>query len=97
VLLRPLPYRNADGLVMVWGNLLALGMKRMGARAAEYDNYRRQTQIFSETAAFNNLSFNLSEAGGDPERIAGATVTASLFPMLGAGVAAGRLFTTDNE
>ncbi|MBO0727170.1 MAG: ABC transporter permease, partial [Blastocatellia bacterium] len=97
VLLRPLPYRNADGLVMVWGNLLALGMERMGARAAEYDDYRRQTQIFSETAAFENLSFNLSEAGGDPERIAGARVTASLFPMLGAGVAAGRLFTTDNE
>ena len=64
VLLRPLPYRNADGLVMVWGNLLALGMKQIGARAAEYDDYRRQTQIFSETAAFNNLSFNLSEAGG---------------------------------
>ncbi len=97
VLLRPLPYRNADGLVMVWGNLLALGMERMGARAAEYDDYRRQTQIFSETAAFKSLSFNLSEAGGDPERIAGARVTASLFPMLGAGVAAGRLFTTDNE
>jgi putative ABC transport system permease protein len=82
---------------MVWGNLLALGMEGMGARAAEYDDYRRQTQIFSETAAFKSLSFNLSEAGGDPERIAGARVTASLFPMLGAGVAAGRLFTTDNE
>jgi putative ABC transport system permease protein len=97
VLLRSLPYRNADELVMVWGNLLALGMERMGARAAEYDDYRRQTQIFSETAAFANLSFNFSEGGADPERIAGARVTASLFPMLGVRAAAGRLFTADNE
>jgi putative ABC transport system permease protein len=97
VLLRPLPYREADGLVMVWGNLLKLGMERMGARAAEYDDYRRQTQVFAETAAFNNTSLNLTESGGDPEQIAGARVTASLFPLLGVQAAAGQLFNADNE
>src|SRR5262245_13247893 len=97
VLLRPLPYRDADGLVMVWGNLLTLGMERMGARAAEYDDYRRQTEVFAATAAFNTLSFNFTESSGDPERVAGARVTASLFPLLGAQAAAGQPFTIDNE
>ncbi len=97
VLLRPLPYREANGLVMIWGNFFKLGMERMGARAAEYNDYRRQSQVFAETAAFNNVSFNLTQNGSDPEQIAGARVTASLFPMLGAQAAAGQLFTADHE
>jgi putative ABC transport system permease protein len=97
VLLRPLPYRDADGLVMIWGNLFKLGMERMGARAAEYHEYRQQTRVFAETAAFDNLSFNFTESGSDPERIAGARVTVSLFPLLGAQTVAGQLFTSDQE
>ena len=96
VLLRPLPYRDADGLMMVWGNFLKLGMERIGAKPAEYDDYRKQTEIFAETAAFNNFSATFAGTG-DPQQIAGARVTASLFQMLGARATAGQLFSTDNE
>lgn len=96
VLLRPLPYRNADGLVMIWGNFLKLGMERMGAKPAEYDDYRKQ-EVFAETAAFNNAAFTFASNSGDPQQITGARVTASLFHMLGARAAAGQLFTADNE
>ncbi|MDQ3011571.1 MAG: ABC transporter permease, partial [Acidobacteriota bacterium] len=98
VLLRPLPYQDAGGLVVIWGNFLKLGMERIGAKAAEYDDYRKQNEVFAETAAFNNAAFILSsgnstESGHDPERIAGARITASLFPMLGAG----QFFNGDQE
>ena len=96
VLLRPLPYRDADGLVMVWCNFLKLGMERIGAKPAEYDDYRKQ-DVFAETAAFNNAAFNVVAGNGDPQQIAAARVTASLFPMLGARATAGQLFTIDHE
>lgn len=96
VLLRPLPYRDADGLVMVWGNFLKLGMERLGAKPAEYDDYRKQ-DVFAETAAFNNAAFSFTAGNGDPQQVAASRVTASLFPMLGARAAVGQLFTADYE
>ncbi|MFN7949055.1 MAG: ABC transporter permease [Blastocatellia bacterium] len=97
VLLRPLAYRDADGLVMVWGNFLKLGLEHLGAKAAEYADYRQQSQVFAELAAFNMASFSLTENGHAPERISGARVTASLFPLLGAQAAAGRTFAPDEN
>ncbi|HWQ33317.1 MAG TPA: ABC transporter permease [Blastocatellia bacterium] len=97
VLLRPLAYRDADGLVMVWGNFLKLGLERLGAKAAEYADYRHQSHVFAELAAFNMASFSLTESGYAPERISGARVTASLFPLLGAQAAAGRTFAPDEN
>lgn len=96
VLLRPLPYRETDSLVMVWGNFLKLGLERIGAKAAEYQDYRKQ-EVFAETAAFNNFSANFAPANGDPQQITATRTTASLFPLLGARTAAGQLFTADNE
>lgn len=76
VLLRPLPYGEADGLIMIWGNFLKLGMERIGAKPAEFEDYRRQTDVFAETAAFNNFSTSLSVTNGDPLQVDAARVTA---------------------
>jgi len=57
VLLRPLPYRDSDRLVMVWGNFKKLSIERLTAKAAEFENYRSQDQIFDQVAAFHNQSF----------------------------------------
>ena len=96
VLLRPLPYRDSDQLVMIWGNFLKLNIERLTAKAAEYEDYRSRSQVFEQVAAFDNQSFNLS--GGDQaERITGARVTANLFSMLGAQVEQGRGIATDEN
>ena len=96
VLLRPLPFRDSDQLVMIWGNFLKLDIERLTAKAAEYEDYRTQSQIFEQVAAFDNQSFDLS--GGDQaERITGARVTANLFSMLGAQVEQGRWIATDEN
>ncbi len=91
LLLRPLPYVNADRLVLVWGNFLKLRIGHLAAKGAEYLDYRDQKEVFSETAAFQNRDFTRAS-----ERIAGARVSDTLFPMLGAQVVIGRSFLPED-
>ena len=96
VLLRPLPFPNSDRLQVVWGNYRALNIERLPAKAAEYEDYARQTQVFDAVAAYANHSFNVS-SGGEPERVSGAFVSANLFPMVETQAATGRVFTAEDE
>lgn len=96
VLLRPLPFANSDRLQVVWGNYRALNIERLPAKAAEYDDYAHQTEVFDAVAAYANHNFTLA-TGSEPERIRGAYVSANLFPMLEAQPAAGRVFTSDEQ
>src|SRR5215475_2700306 len=82
VLLRPLPYQNPDRLVLLWQRFTRLGLDRVVVSASEFGDYRDQTTGFEEIAAFGYESFNLT-GGNEPERIQGAVVSASLFPVLG--------------
>jgi len=73
VLLRPLPFPNSDRLQVVWGNYRSLNIERLPAKAAEYDDYAKQTEVFDAVAAYANHSFDVS-TGTEPERIRGAYV-----------------------
>src|SRR5215216_4000059 len=69
VLLRPLPYKDADRLVMVWGNLFRPGLEQMAASGAEFVDYKEQSQVFDEIAVYGWEGHNFT--GGDlPERVA---------------------------
>jgi len=96
VLLRPLPFPHAERLQVVWGNYRTLNIERLPAKAAEYEDYAKQTEVFDAVAAYANHSFNVT-AGAEPERIRGAYVSANLFPMLEAQPAAGRVFTSAEQ
>lgn len=96
VLLRPLPFPNSDRLQVVWGNYRTLNIERLRAKAAEYEDYARQTEVFDAVAAYANHSFNVS-SGSEPERVRGAYVSANLFPMLETQAATGRVFTAGDE
>ncbi len=96
VLLRPLPYQDSDRLVMIWGNFLKLNIERLTAKAAEYEDYRAQSQIFEQVAAFENQSLNLTGVD-QAERITGARITSNLFSMLGAQAEQGRGIAPDEN
>jgi len=96
VLLRSLPYQNADQLVMIWGKLPGHGVDQMGASAPEFMDYREQTQAFEHIAAYYSTSFNLT-GGAEPERITATLVSASLFPALGVRPALGRDFLPEED
>jgi putative ABC transport system permease protein len=91
VLLRPLPYAEADRLVVLWGNFLKLNIERLPAKAGEYVDYRDQTQSFAQVAASTSTDYSLTGTAY-PERLAGTRVTANLFATLNAQPALGRAF-----
>lgn len=96
VLLRPLPYAASERLVVVWGNLHRPGLDEIPGSAGEYVDYRDRTRAFDGVAAYDTDGFNLTDAG-NPERIEGAIVTPTLFPLLGAPAAIGRTFLPEEE
>src|SRR5262245_6233450 len=96
VLLRPLPYRNPEQLALIWGKLPAYVSGNVGASAPEFADYRDQNLVFSSVAAYTSSSFNLSGVG-EPERIVGTFVSASLFPLLDVQPALGRAFLNEED
>ena len=96
VLLRPLPFPHAERLQVVWGNYRTLNIERLPAKAAEYEDYAKQTEVFDAVAAYANHNFNVT-TGAEPERVRGAYVSANLFSMLEAQPSAGRVFTSDEQ
>ena len=96
VLLRPLPFAHAERLQVVSGNYRSLNIERLPAKAAEYEDYAKQTEVFDSVAAYANHSFNIT-SGSEPERIRGAYVSANLFSMLEAQPSIGRVFTSDEQ
>ncbi|HYY57647.1 MAG TPA: ABC transporter permease [Pyrinomonadaceae bacterium] len=95
-LLRPLPYADSDSLVMVWGNFNRLNMTRLGVSAPEFADYKSQNEVFSDVAAYQTLTFNLTE-NNEPERIGGARVSSGLFRLLGARPLVGRTLLEEED
>jgi putative ABC transport system permease protein len=96
VVLRPLPYAESERLMVLWGNLHRPGVEQIGASLGEYVDYRDNARAFEHVAAYDTLGYNMSGTG-EPERVEGAVVTASLFPLLGVTAEIGRTFVTAEE
>jgi putative ABC transport system permease protein len=96
VLLRPLPYKNPEQLVMVWEDNSKQGFPRDTPAAANYVDWRDQNHVFEGMAAIVEISFNLT-GGGEPERIDGRRVSASLFQLLGVEPQLGRAFRAEED
>jgi putative ABC transport system permease protein len=97
VLLRPLPYPEANRLVFLWSTFTSQGIQTSGSALPDYYTWRDQNHVFDGLAGFYNADFNLSSAGSTPELIQGAYVTANFFQVLRVSPAFGRLFTNDEE
>src|SRR6266480_3165062 len=60
VLLRPLPYRDADRLVRVFESSQSLGRPSAGIAPVNFVSWRERVDAFDESAAFRRVSFNVS-------------------------------------
>jgi len=97
IAIKALPFRDPDGLV-------SLGTHREGSNDGDlgglsppdYRDWRERTHSFSEMGAISSRDYSVSD-GGEAERLSGALVTASLFPMLGMQPIAGRSFSDDDD
>ncbi len=94
LLIRALPYRSPNELVLLWEQFPAQGLDRIPVSAPEYLDYEKQTTGFETIAAFTYAAYNLT-TGDLPERVEGAVVSPSLFPLLGVEPIKGRVFTAE--
>jgi predicted permease len=96
LLLRPLPYRDADRLVILWNRSPGLNIAQDWFSPGQYLDVKTQNQVFDEVAMTIGGSFNLT-GQGTPERVDGARVSSSLFPLLGARSKLGRVFSPEED
>jgi putative ABC transport system permease protein len=97
VLLRSLPYPNADRLVEVFeDNTRTGGGPFFRVSLLNYLSWAERSRSFDALAAFNGRAFTVTEHG-DPERVSGSAVTASLFQVLGLPPILGRPLSGDDE
>jgi putative ABC transport system permease protein len=96
VLLRPLPYPNADR-IMVLNESSGPGQDYSVA-LPDYFDWRNDNTIFEHLAATHKESRNLSGIPGrDPERVSCASVTRNLFNVVGMSAQIGRSFSEDED
>ena len=95
VLLKPLTYPDADRIV----EFLLTSPDGKGAIASptKYNNWRQQTSVFQDIAAydFGGPGFNLT--GDHPEQVHGIHVGEAYFRLFGAPVMLGRTFTPQED
>ena len=97
VLLRALPYENAERLVALY---TGRGPGVIGGPLSYPDllDYRAQAQSFEYVAGYQGVGTVMSLGQGDePERVRGTEVMADLFPALGVRAARGRVFTREED
>ena len=94
VLLRPLPYRSADRLAMIYAHWQL--KDRAELSESEYWDMREQSRSFEGIAAFADGSANLT-GSGTPERLLTGYMTAGTLPLVGVAPAIGRAFTAAED
>ncbi len=96
VLLRPLPFKDPSKLVMLNESLKSLGYPEVPASPPDIAVIERTQRSFTSLGAFQNKDFDFS-GGGEPERVTAASVSASIFPMLGVQPLLGRTYTEQED
>lgn len=95
VLLRPLPFKDSDRLVIVWETNRQKGRERDQVSTGNFADWQNQNQAFEDSAAYFNWTYNLT--GPDyAERLDSALVTGSFFQTLGVDAALGRTLLPDD-
>ncbi|HKJ02177.1 MAG TPA: ABC transporter permease, partial [Longimicrobiales bacterium] len=94
VLLRPLPYPDAD-------RILAMRYERDGREMVnhsepEFLDYEAEVASFSDVAAWSNANPTLGSVA-EPERIPAIQATASLLPLLGVEPLLGRTYSPEED
>lgn len=96
LLVRPLPYHEPSRIALIWEQFATQGLDRIPCSPPEYQDLEKEFESGTGLAAFNYAAFNLG-SGDLPERITGAEVTPSLFPLLGIEPIKGRTFAREEQ
>jgi putative ABC transport system permease protein len=96
VLLRPLPFRDPDRLVMVWESF----RKNPGhyrTTIANYSDWRSQNQVFDDLGAMQFYYPVTLTSAAHSEQLEGQRMTVNFFDILGVKPVLGRTFNPDEQ
>ena len=99
VILRPLPYRDSDRIVMLWETNPKRGFSMMPVSGSNFSDWKHDSTSFVDMAPAFTISeygFNVT-AGGEPERAQGGQAAASFFSVLGVDPILGRSFLPEED
>jgi putative ABC transport system permease protein len=88
----PLPFREPDKLVMVWGTELGRNQREVRSSLPDFLDWLKGNTVFENMAAFAFRSYNLL-GRDEPLRILGQGVSSDFFHVLGVAAALGRTFS----
>jgi predicted permease len=94
VLIRPLPFPEADRLVKIWERTPNYG--RLELSPANYRDWTKAATVFESVGSYHMASTNLV-GSGDPVHVIGAALSADLLPTLRARPLLGRVFDVADD
>src|ERR1700682_5837273 len=94
-LMRPLPFREPDQLMMVWEHSPHTGKNNV-VNPQNFLDWQARNRSFDKMAAFIESKMNLT-GNGEPEQVHGAYVTRWFFPVLGVQPSLGRDFIAEED
>jgi putative ABC transport system permease protein len=96
VLLAPLPFRDPDRLVMLWGRNLQKGLDGLPVSPGLFSAWKASNHVFEGMAASTD-DLNTLTGGGEPEMVIGYDFSADYLPLLGSHPSLGRTFLPEED
>ena len=97
LMLRPLPYPEAERIVTVWESSARVPGARNEVAPGNFLDWRERTTAFSAIAAADPYAYALITPDGKPEAVFGTRVTEGFFDILGLHAYRGRLFAAEHH
>jgi putative ABC transport system permease protein len=97
VLLRPLPFPDAERIVYFEGKNSAAGIIDSNISYLDFTDWSQQTDLFASTAAYWTGNADLSGDGAEPEAVPRAGVTTRFFSVLGVQPVLGRAIVPEDD
>jgi putative ABC transport system permease protein len=96
MLIRPLPYADADRLVMIWLDMSKENRSGFMPTPAEWLEWRRYNTMFTDIALTQPADATLS-GDSEPEQVPARNATWNLWSVLGVKPLIGRVFTEEED
>jgi len=96
VLLRPLPFKDPDRVMIVWERRANSGEVNIPISGHEFVGWREQSSAFERMALIRGDGFTLT-GNGEPEAVSAERVTAEFFSVLDVTPLLGRAFAPGED
>ncbi|MFP5354235.1 MAG: ABC transporter permease, partial [Gemmatimonadota bacterium] len=97
VLLRPIPFQDAERLVVVWETDRTSGTTREPGSWPDFVDFAAESRTLSGMAAVTGLETSYTPERDAPERLSTMAVTHTFFPLVGVSALHGRTFGADED